>query len=71
MSDHGRWSRSSTSGSSFRSRSERGGTVILTGWQFDEPGTLAVPAFTPTYPVSAAVKVWALTPTGPMTFAQR
>ncbi len=48
-----------------------GVTIILPGWEFDEPGTIAMPGFAPSYPVAAAVKVWALTPTGPMTFAQR
>jgi len=48
-----------------------GDMVILPGWEFDEPGTIAMPAFVPSYPVAAAVKVWALTQTGPMTFAQR
>ena len=47
-----------------------GVTVILPGWQFDEPGTIAMPAFAPTYPVAAAVKAWALTPTGPVAFAE-
>jgi len=47
-----------------------GVTVILPGWQFDEPGAIAMPAFAPTYPVAAAVKVWALTPTGPIAFAE-
>jgi hypothetical protein len=46
-----------------------GVTVILPGWEFVEPGTIAMPAFAPTYPVAAAVKVWALTPTGPVAFA--
>ena len=48
-----------------------GVTIILPGWEFDEPGTIAMPGFVPSYPVAAAVRVWALTPTGPMTFAQR
>jgi len=47
-----------------------GVTVILPGWEFEEPGTIAMPGFAPTYPVAAAVKVWALTPTGPVAFAE-